>query len=413
MAEKRRENLDTDQVEPTNTEVPPAKKHKMSLSPFKNFDDANIHSIEVDVPKWVSIRETTTITIKARDCYLQESAITVQVQQKTGDDIVVLVQDNQDGTYTASFVANQIGEIKLSVCIDDKNIKEGPYIVPVVRQYSALDKPNKIIKDDERINNPMGVTFGNDGLWAMMHSGAYNCVCIFDDKDQLVRSFGSYGNENGQFKFPSGLVGLAFDTCNHLYVTESCNHRVQKFDINGRYLLQFGKHGSGNGELANPIGITVHNKKVLVADQENGRISVFHHDGCFSHTFGSDHLRNPWDVLVTDNNRILVADRGLFCISIFTIDGTYVSKIGGIKGSGRGQLHRPCSLAVDLHGFIFVSDYTNHRVTVFDKDGIFVHCFGSCGSDDGQFSGPYSIACSPNGSVYVSDYNNKRIQIFF
>jgi len=322
---------------------------------------------------------------------------------------MVPVQSNQDGTYTASFVANQLGEMKLSVCIDDKYTKESPYIIPVVHQYSALDEPTKIIKDDERIDYPMGIAFGKDGLWAMVRGAAYNCVCIFDDQDQLVRSFVSSGNEIG---LPSGFVGLVFDACNHLYVIESCNHRVQKFDINGRYLLEFGKHGSGDGELSNPIGITVHNEKVLVADNENGRISVFHCDGHFSHTFGSDHLRHPWDVVVTNNNQILVADRGLYCISIFTLDGTFVSKIGGTKSGDRGQLRRPCSLDVDLYGFIFVSDYANHRVTIFDKDGVFVHCFGFHGSSDGQFSSPYSIACSPTGSVYVSDYNNKRIQIF-
>ena len=82
MANTHREKLDTDQVEPTNTEIPPSKKYKASLSPYENYDDANIHSIEVDAPKWISIREAVTITIKARDCHLEASPITVQVQQK-------------------------------------------------------------------------------------------------------------------------------------------------------------------------------------------------------------------------------------------------------------------------------------------------------------------------------------------
>ena len=51
-------------------------------------------------------------------------------------------------------------------------------------------------------------------------------------------------------------------------------------------------------------------------------------------------------------------------------------------------------------------------MSIFNKDGVFVHCFGSKGSSNGQFSSPDGIALSPNGTVYVSDRINKRIQIF-
>ena len=40
-------------------------------------------------------------------------------------------------------------------------------------------------------------------------------------------------------------------------MSEYSNHRVQKFNINGEYLLQFGYQGSGNGQLYSPGGITV------------------------------------------------------------------------------------------------------------------------------------------------------------
>ena len=70
-------------------------------------------------------------------------------------------------------------------------------------------------------------------------------------------------------------------------------------------------------------------------------------------------------------------------------------------------------VAVDLYGFILVGDY-NHRVSIFDKIGNFMHCFGSQGSAVGQFQYPCGIAVSTksNGNVYVSDTNNKRFQVF-
>ena len=84
----------------------------------------------------------------------------------------------------------------------------------------------------------------------------------------------------------------------------------------------------------------------------------------------------------------------------------------GTKGTGRKQLNCPYHVAVDLHGFILVSDTFNHRVSIFDKDGKYINCFGSEGSPIGRFQRPYGIAVSHNGSIYVSDHLNKRIQIF-
>ena len=56
---------------------------------------------------------------------------------------------------------------------------------------------------------------------------------------------------------------IAFVNENHLYVADAGNHRVQKFDVNGNYLLQFGGCGSGDGQLG---GITTHNGRVYVAE---------------------------------------------------------------------------------------------------------------------------------------------------
>ena len=84
----------------------------------------------------------------------------------------------------------------------------------------------------------------------------------------------------------------------------------------------------------------------------------------------------------------------------------------GTQGTRRGQLSGPCGIATDMCGFILVTECGNHRVSTFNKDGVFVHCFGSYGSGHGQFSILNGIAISPTGDIYISDGENKRIQIF-
>jgi hypothetical protein len=90
---------------------------------------------------------------------------------------------------------------------------------------------------------------------------------------------------------------------------------------------------------------------------------------------------------------------------------------GGGGGTGAGQpgdnFNRPTDVAWDAAGDIFVSDgYGNARVAKFDKYGKFIKAWGSRGSGEGQFSTPHSLALDAQGNVYVADWGNKRIQVF-
>jgi DNA-binding beta-propeller fold protein YncE len=60
-----------------------------------------------------------------------------------------------------------------------------------------------------------------------------------------------------------------------VFVTDSHNHRVQVFDLDGQFLSQWGQYGEGQGEFQCPRGLSVHNGLAYVADSENHRVQVF------------------------------------------------------------------------------------------------------------------------------------------
>ena len=352
-----------------------------------------------------------TIMTKYRNggpCISGGSQVCVQLKSFTGDITAGEIRDNRDGSYMASFAAERVGEAKLSVSINGEQIRGSPYSIVVQgRNYRAIAKHSKIVNNNGSMCKPWGVAFNRNGLWAVTDDGSH-CVYIYDDKDQLVRKFGSNGSNNGQFSSPRGV---AFDSHNHLYVVDNGNHRVQKFDTHGNHLMYFGSKGASDGQLFFPWGVTVHNDRVYITDFSNKRISVFKTNGTFCISFGSDQLNDPTDVAISAKNNLLIADYYNSCIYTFTLDGHYLGKFG-TRGSGRGQLDRPYGLTTDLNGFIIVADTYNHRVALFDKDNNCIHRFGSYGYANGQFNYPFGIALSPNGNIYVSDVNNKRIQIF-
>ena len=405
--------LDTQPVQSVTMEFVPLAEYKTSIPQFGylSYDVCPVNCEALGIPKMISKGEKVKFKIATKDqsnhlCHKGGSKVVIHAQSSRGDVTPVEVVDNKDGNYSASFVANQVGEVKLSISIKGQQIKGSPFNVKVHGNYTTIDKPSKVVNEGGRMGSLWGIAFGRDGMWAVTDSN--HCVWIFDREDQLVRKFGSYGKGNGEFTNP---LGIAFDANNHLYVTDQLNHRVQKFNTNGVYLFQFSIQGSANGQLQNPLGIIVHNGKLYVVDNGNSHISVFQLDGQFSHIIGSGHLSIPHYIAVNTNDQLLVANYGHHCISIFTLDGNYVGKFG-TRGTGRGQLFKSVGITTDIYGFILVTDCGNNRVSIFDKDGAFVHSFGSKGSNHGQFSSPYGIAISPTGDIYISDCINKRIQIF-
>jgi tripartite motif-containing protein 71 len=104
----------------------------------------------------------------------------------------------------------------------------------------------------------------------------------------------------------------------------------------------------------------------------------------------------------------------------------------GSEGTGAGQLEFPHALAVAPSGDVYVADYDNNRISVFDPTGTFIRAFGigvatgassfqvcttTCeaglgGAGAGDMSQPAGVALDSSGDLYVSDSQNHRINVY-
>ena len=74
-------------------------------------------------------------------------------------------------------------------------------------------------------------------------------------------------------RYPYDLA-IGPDHC--LYVCEYGNHRVQKFDLDGKSLGVWGTAGRGPGQLFNPYALAVDSQgNVSVVDSNNHRVQRF------------------------------------------------------------------------------------------------------------------------------------------
>lgn len=244
----------------------------------------------------------------------------------------------------------------------------------------------------------------------------------------------------GQFNLPQGV---AVDTSGNIYATDSFNHRIQKFDSNGNFLLKFGSVGSGNGQFKFPSGVAVDTSgNIYVADNNNHRIQKFDSNGVFLLKFGTNggngtsgsaegQFNFPFGIAVNGTGFIYVADTGNHRIQIFNSVGNFIKMFGfgvdtganvfetcvagcqiGIASAGNGGFAGPRGVALDTSGNIFVADTGVSRIQKFNSIGIYQSQFGSLGVGNGAFNQPRGVAVNSTGYIHVADTGNHRVQIF-
>lgn len=225
-----------------------------------------------------------------------------------------------------------------------------------------------------------------------------------------------------------------------VYVVESYNGRVQKFNENGEYQDSYGTAGSGDaGELDDPAGVAFrrvdeNDTLLYVADKNNDRVQIYRTWVNDSGTqvnwsaFGiglSDeyipqtriYFENPSGVELDDEGIIYVANTGMDRISIFNQPNN--SKVPAAKNrtefngsySEDGPLNQPQGIAV-YNGTVYVADTGNNMIRMFLKNGTQIRSFGGAGSGRAQFSSPRSLAVDSSGIIYVADTGNNRVSIY-
>lgn len=109
-------------------------------------------------------------------------------------------------------------------------------------------------------------------------------ISKFDADGILQFQFGGTGS---QFTYEYGytgeqmelgefwdITGMAKDADGNIYVIDNPNRRVEKFDSNGEFLLQFGQFND-DFELDDPLGITIKNQVIYVTGRYSSNIVKF------------------------------------------------------------------------------------------------------------------------------------------
>lgn len=306
------------------------------------------------------------------------------------------------GLYTVSYTPTSCGTYQLEVYAGNGYITGSPFTVLVVMDSRSY--PVRCIGD---LREPIRIAFNRSGHIIISEDDSHQIV-ILDKDGNKTCTFGCEGCNDGEFNQQWGVV---VTPDNHVLVVDSQNHRLQLFTMEGDFVKCIGSRGSEKENFMSPFGITIHpNGQILVADWENHRIQVLDPDLTFSHSFGTKgsepgHLLYPYDVACDSEGVVYIADFLNHCVEKFAISGEFIERFG-IRGTGEGEIKLPVAIAVDSDDLVYVADKCR-RVSVFNKEGKFLECFGS-----GLIGIPFGLAVGDEGRIFVCDSTNNRILVF-
>lgn len=326
------------------------------------------------------------------------------------EEIQAEIQSLRDGSFCPATVAvsscgfakmqcsfSDRGRYAVHVKVGNRHVSGSPYSFFVQPTGAQLLHPVKTIA---KLQGPKGLTINNKNHIIVCEENCHT-VTVFGRKTKKLLSIGEFGKDKGQFNHPTGV---SVDDRGCIYIADSKNDRVQKFEMaEGGFLGEYRGDRASHTHLNSPSSVKLGPKGHLyVVDRGNNRIVTLTQELEYVRSFGSagyglGQLQDPWDVAFDQHGFVYVTDAKQHCIQIFTTSGSFRGKIGSF-GQQKGKLNRPAGIAIDKFGKMYVCESGNHRVSIFNVSSEFIECF-SIGL---SMVNPSGIAVDDDGFLYVA-----------
>lgn len=279
-----------------------------------------------------------------------------------------------------------------------------------MKTIQTVESPMRMVE----IGNPLKTTglLFSLLLSALMAAAAFGREPGDGIQPRHIGRFGGPGQEPGRMDGPRALSA---DPSGNLYVADTGNHRIQKFDGAGNVLAAIGGFGWGRERFNDPVSVWAENGlDVFVADHDNGRVERYdkdlHYISTLRPTSGwaeSLVFDFPLDVFFTPQSELFCLDGENSRVLKLGPGGTPQIAFGGVD-SGEGRLESPERIRVTASGRVLVTDSEEGRVVVFDTYGNVLFAFG-----EETLDRPAGMAETPGGGIlFVCDTGNRRVHWF-
>jgi DNA-binding beta-propeller fold protein YncE len=266
-----------------------------------------------------------------------------------------------------------------------------------------LDASFPQLPKDVKLAEVSGVAINSAGDIFIFHRGE-RPIIAFNKSGKFLRSFGE-GTRSAH--------GLRCDAADNVWATDVVNHTVTQFAPDGKVLLTLGEKGvAGEDEkhFDKPTDIAfAPNGDFFVSDgYGNSRVVKFNKSGKFLLAWGKKgtgegEFNTPHAIRLDSKGNVFVGDRENDRVQVFDQNGKFIRNFGGFA---------PFGLFITPDDTLFVADGRAHRVMKMNLEGKISNTIGKLGPEPGHFFLPHGITADKDGSIYVTEINGKRVQKF-
>ncbi|CAF3920693.1 unnamed protein product [Rotaria magnacalcarata] len=239
--------------------------------------------------------------------------------------------------------------------------------------------------------------------------------------ESAITIAGGYGKGNGlnQLNKPCGIY---VDDDHTVFIADTDNHRIVEWQIGKKTgKIVAGGNGAGNriDQLNQPTNVVLDNEtnSLIICDCGNQRVLRWprRHQASGEILIGNI---NCCGLAIDVHGFLYVSDTRKDEVKRFRIGESRGTKVAGSAGRGDNlnQLNWPTHIFVDRDQSVYVADTWNHRVMKWMKDakeGIIVAGGRIEGNAPCQLSGPKGIFVDQSGTVYVADGGNHRVMLWY
>ncbi len=237
--------------------------------------------------------------------------------------------------------------------------QRGPKADPLI----VFDSKGKYLRSWGKgmFGNPHGLRIDKQNNVWVTDNGDHQ-VMKFTRDGKLLLTLGVKGKPAADNKSFNRPTDIAFAPNGDVYISDGYgNSRVVKITKDGKYILDWGKRGTGPGEFNIPHSVAVDSKgTVYVSDRENNRIQIFDPNGKFLRQW--THLGATQNLFITPKDELWIITHrdNIENITYDTLAGR-IMKIDLATGKILGSMESPGHwLNVSSAGEIFIGSLTGN-----------------------------------------------------
>jgi DNA-binding beta-propeller fold protein YncE len=198
----------------------------------------------------------------------------------------------------------------------------------------------------------------------------YYRMLVYELDGTLVESAqigGVAGHQPGEFAFVTDAVS---DAAGCFYIGEyNASDRIQKFDPDGKFMTSWGGNGNEPGKFVRPQSLLIDGDVLWVCDSCNHRIQRFDIRPSTPELIdiwggpgeGPGEFYYPYDIAIAADRSVVVVEHKNNRVQRFDAAGNWIASWGG-PGIEPGQLNGPWGVVFDSQDHLYILDSSNHRV---------------------------------------------------